>query len=303
MISTTPALSPMLLSLVTMVTAAPRTHDTDSLRQAIERRVAAVPGAVVAVAWRDLETGDSLDIAADSVFHAASTMKVPVMIELFRRHERGELPLDGPILLRNEFASIVDGSPYALDAGDDSDSALYARVGSPVPVRELMRRMIDRSSNLATNALIELVGATRVTATAAALGAPGMRVLRGVEDGKAYEAGLSNTTTARALASLMRAIETRRAGDSSSTAEMRAILLGQQFNDEIPAGLPPGTLVAHKTGSITAIRHDAAIVYPPGRAPYVLVILTRGIPDPGAASALMADISRLVWGEAMGADR
>jgi beta-lactamase class A len=172
-----------------------------------------------------------------------------------------------------------------------------------VPVRELMRRMIDRSSNLATNALIELVGATRVTATAAALGAPGMRVLRGVEDGKAYEAGLSNTTTARALASLMRAIETGRAGDSASTAAMRAILLGQQFNDEIPAGLPPGTPVAHKTGSITAVRHDAAIVYPPGRAPYVLVILTRGIPDPETASALMADISRLVWGEAMGADR
>ena len=303
MLSTTTALAPMLLSLVTMVTDGPRTHDTDSLRQAIERRVAEVPGAVVAVAWRDLETGDSLDIASDSVFHAASTMKVPVMIELFRRHERGELPLDEPILLENEFASIVDGSPYSLDAGDDSDSALYARVGSPVPVRELMRRMIDRSSNLATNALIEIVGATRVTATSAALGAPGMRVLRGVEDGKAYEAGLSNTTTARALASLMRAIETGRAGNSASTAAMRAILLGQQFNDEIPAGLPPGTPVAHKTGSITAVRHDAAIVYPPDRAPYVLVILTRGIPDPGTASALMADISRLVWGEATGAKR
>ena len=291
-------IGPLLLTVVTTLTAAPPPHDTDSLRLAIERRIADVPGAVVAVAWRDLATGDSLDIAADTVFHAASTMKVPVMIELFRRHEAGDRPLDRPVVLVNEFASIVDGSPYSLDAGDDSDSALYARVGTRVPTRELMRRMIDRSSNLATNALIELVGAKRVTETARELGAPGMLVLRGVEDGKAYEAGLSNTTTARALATLMRAIEEGRAGDSASTAEMRAILLGQHFNDEIPAGLPPGTPVAHKTGSITGIRHDAAIVYPPGRAPYVLVILTRGIPEPEVASRLMSDISRLVWAEA-----
>ncbi len=292
------SVAPLLAALVTTVTSSPPAHDTDSLRQAIERRIGGTPGAVVAVAWRDLAAGDSLDIAADSVFHAASTMKVPVMIELFRRHESGSLSLDRPVLLVNEFASIVDGSPYSLDAGDDSDSALYARVGTRVPARELMRRMIDRSSNLATNALIALADAKRVTATAGALGAPGMVVLRGVEDGKAYEAGLSNTTTARALATLMRAIEEGRAADSASTAEMRAILLGQQFNDEIPAGLPPGTPVAHKTGSITAVRHDAAIVYPPGRTPYVLVVLTRGIPDPDEASRLMADISRLVWVEA-----
>ena len=291
------AIAPLLAALVTTVTGASPSPDTDSLRLAIERRVAATPGAVVAVAWRDLATGDSLDIAADRVFHAASTMKVPVMIELFRRHEAGTLSLDRPVLLVNEFASIVDGSPYSLDAGDDSDSALYARVGTRVPARELMGRMIDRSSNLATNALIALAGAKRVTETARALGAPGMLVLRGVEDGKAYEAGLSNTTTARALATLMRAIEEGRAADSTSTAEMRKILLGQQFNDEIPAGLPPGTPVAHKTGSITAVRHDAAIVYPPDRAPFVLVILTRGIPDPEVASRLLADISRLVWEE------
>ena len=305
MTTSTRAFTPLVLAAVTVVTAAagrrPTSVEPGALRLAIERRIAALPGAVVAVAWRDPSTGDSLDIAADTVFHAASTMKVPVMIELFRRHEAGALDLDQPVLLVNEFASIVDGSRYALDPADDSDSSLYARVGERVPVRELMRRMIDRSSNLATNALIALVGARRVTETSRMLGAPGMVVRRGVEDGKAYAAGLNNATTARALAALMRAIEEGRAGAAGSTAEMRKILLGQRFDDEIPAGLPPGTPVAHKTGSITGVLHDAAVVYPPGRPPYVLVVLTRGITDREAASALIADISRLVWEHATAA--
>ena len=119
----------------------------------------AVPGAEVAVSYRDLATGDSLDIGADVDFHAASTMKIPVMLEVLRAVEAGRLGLDQRILLVNRFHSIVDGSPYSLDAGDDSDSLVYTLVGQRVPVRELLERMIVRSSNLATNALIELVGA------------------------------------------------------------------------------------------------------------------------------------------------
>jgi beta-lactamase class A len=130
-----------------------------------------------------------------------------------------------------------------------------------------------------------------------------MRVLRGVEDSKAYEAGLSNTTTARDLAVLMEAIETDRAASTSSCRLMRDILLRQELNDEIPAGLPPGTPVAHKTGSITGVLHDAAIVYPRGREPYVLVVLTRGISDERIARSLIADISRLAYEHAMSAPR
>ena len=258
-------------------------------------RIAAVPGARVAVAYRDLGGPESLFMLADSAFHAASTMKVPVMVELFRQADAGRLSLDAELPLRNAFASIVDGSTYALDPGDDSDSSLYARVGGTVPVRELLERMITRSSNLATNAVIELVDAAAVRRTSAALGAADMRVLRGVEDGKAYAAGLNNTTTARALAALMVAIEQGRAASPAATAAMRDILLRQEFNDEIPAGVPPGTPVAHKTGSITATRHDAAIVYPRGAPPYVLVVLTGAIPDPAVARGLMRDLSRLVY--------
>jgi len=275
----------------------------DSLRARIERRIAQVPGAVVGIAFRDLGSRDALDLRADERFHAASTMKVPVMIELFRRVDAGGLRLDQGILLVNEFASIVDHSHYSLDANDDSDSTVYRWVGKRVPLRDLLEHMIVRSSNLATNALIELVGAANANATAHALGADSIQVRRGVEDDRAYEAGLNNTTTARDLAVLLQAIEGGRAASPASCQAMRDILLRQEFNDEIPAGLPPGTPVAHKTGSITGVLHDAAVVYPTGRAPYVLVVLTRGIPDQRVARSLIADVSRLVWDHLTAADR
>jgi beta-lactamase class A len=274
-------------------------HQSDSLRPQLEARIAQVPGAVVGVAFRDLKSGDSLDIHADESFHAASTMKVPVMIELYRQAERGWLSLDQPVLLVNQFGSIVDGSPFSVDAGDDSDSLMYRKVGERVPVRELLERMIVRSSNLATNALIAIVGAARANTTAHELGARNIKVLRGVEDQKAYDAGLSNSTTARDLAALMAAIEQKRAASPRSCEEMKGILLRQEFNDEIPAGVPPGTPVAHKTGSITAVLHDAAIVYPKGRQPYVLVVLTKNIPDEKVARTLIADLSRIIYHHAI----
>ncbi|MES2180103.1 MAG: serine hydrolase [Gemmatimonadota bacterium] len=270
-----------------------------TLRGKIDQRIAAVPGAEVAVSFRDLANGDSLDILADVDFHAASTMKIPVMIEVLRAVEAGRLSLDQGILLVNRFHSIVDGSPYELTAGDDSDSLVYTRIGQRVPVRELMERMIVRSSNLATNALIDLVGAEQANATAHALGASRIRVLRGVEDGKAFAAGRNNTTTSSDLAILLSRIERGDALRPESVRLMREVLLRQEFNDAIPAGVPKGTPVAHKTGSITATWHDAAIVYPPNRTPYVLVVLTRKIADEKVAHAMIADISRLVWANVM----
>jgi beta-lactamase class A len=280
----------------------------DSLRARIDARLAALraeaPNAIVGVAWRDLASGRALDVGGDSVFHAASTMKVPVMIQLMRLVDHGALSLDQTILLVNRFGSIVDGSPYALNAEDDSDSSAYALVGQRVPVRELMRHMIVRSSNLATNALIALADPVQVTATAVSLGASRTRVLRGVEDNLAYQRGLNNVTAAADLATLLTAIENGTAASRASCDEMRRVLLGQELDaGSIPAGVPAGTPVAHKSGQITAVLHDAAIVYPPGRRPYVLVVLTRGIPDEKIAQRAIADISRLVWQESVAGDR
>lgn len=275
-------------------------HSADSLRDAIAARVAATPGAIVAVSYRDIQTGESLDINADSVFHAASTMKIPVMIEVLRRSQLGGFGLDQEVLLVNQFASLADGSPFSLNVADDGDTTLYQRIGQRVTVRELLRRMITRSSNLATNQLIELVSAAKVTETAHEFGAVHLSVLRGVEDQKAFDKGLINTTTSADLATLLAAIEKGTLLSPASSAEMREVLLAQEFNEKIPAGLPPGTKVAHKTGEITAVSHDAAVVYPQGRKPYVLVVLTKGIRESAASSTLIADISRLVWNHAMG---
>lgn len=290
------SLATLATVLVTVVTSPVAAQGTfEPLRAAIEARVAAVPGAVAGVYLKDLGDGRELAIGADNPFHAASTMKLPVMIEYFRGVDAGRFSASSITPLRNHFASIIDGSPYTLSAGDDSDSVLYRQVGGDVPVRELVERMITRSSNLATNAVIELVGAPAANATAHALGATTMRVLRGVEDGKAYQAGLNNSTSARDLGALLEAIATGRAASPASTQTMLAILEQQEFNTEIPAGLPAGTRVAHKTGWITATLHDAAIIFPAGRSPFVLVVLTRGIPDRKEAQRLIVDVARMSW--------
>lgn len=289
----------VLLALL-CATSLPAQSSTDSLRQRIAARVAEHPGALASVYYRDLGSGEVLAWNADSTFHAASTMKVPVMIEYFRGIDDGRFGAGQRVTLVNRFRSIVDGSPYQLDAGDDSDSALYQRVGQEVAVRELVERMITRSSNLATNVVIELVGAERAQATARSLGATTMMVRRGVEDDLAFRASLNNTTSARDLGALFEAIGRGTAASGASTHAMLEILERQEFNDEIPAGLPPGTRVAHKTGWITGILHDAALVLPEGRPPFVLVVLTKGIPDEKEGQRLIADIARMVWAHARG---
>jgi len=250
-------------------------------------------GAEVAVAVRALDGRSEWLVRADEPFHAASTMKVPVLIELYAQAHAGKLGLDDPLTVRNEFRSIADGSPYALDPADDSEANLYRAVGSTRTLAELSVLMITVSSNLATNLLIDRLGVSNIRNEVHALGADGMDVLRGVEDSKAFQQGLSNTTTARALLRLMEAIARGEAVDAESSRKMLAILERQTFNDGIPAGLPAGTRVAHKTGEITKIQHDAAIVFAP--RPFVLVILTRGIADPKESSALIAGITRQLY--------
>lgn len=269
--------------------------DLHRLESEIHRIITSVAGhdtLEVAVAVIDLASGDSLLIDGHTRMHAASTMKVPVMLELFRRSEAGELDLDSTVVIENTFTSIADGSAYSLSAREDSDSGLYELVGEEVSIRSLIDRMITRSSNLATNILIELADPARIAATLDELGASGMHVLRGVEDTPAYERGMNNTTTAHALAKVMRAVADGRVVSASATEEMIRILEAQEFRDKIPAGLPPGTRVGNKTGWITAIDHDAAVVFPEDRAPYVLVVLTRGFRDRSASADLARRISR-----------
>jgi len=252
---------------------------------------------VVAVDLLDMASNRRLSINEDVQLHAASTMKVPVLFELFRQADAGERSLDDTIVVQNRFRSILDGSEYSLTPADDSDSTLYALIDSTVTYRELARLMIVRSSNLATNILIERVDPRRVRETMARLNAHGMRVLRGVEDIPAYRAGLNNTATAYGFSRVLEAIARCELLSARSCQEIVGILADQEFDQGIPSGVPTGTRVANKTGWITAIHHDGAIVYPPGRPPYVLVVLTRGIEDSEVANALIRDLSAIVWDE------
>jgi beta-lactamase class A len=257
------------------------------------RKAIAASGADVSLALRPLDGRSEILIDPDRAFHAASTMKVPVMIELFREAHSGALGLDDSLPIRNQFRSIVDGSPYALSEGDDSDEEIYAAVGKTLTLRQLCEAMIVSSSNFAANLLIDKLGADKIQHTVEALGADGIRVLRGVEDQKAFDKGLNNSTTARGLLALLDRLANGRAVDAQADAEMIGILKRQKFNDAIPAGVPAGVAVAHKTGSITRIHHDAGIVY--ANRPYVLVVLVRGIEDQKQSAVLIAQLSRLAF--------
>src|SRR6266513_4648508 len=284
-----------VLALLLSGTAAAAAQETGALRAALDARIARAPARAVGLYYRSLARPDSLLIGANLRFHAASTMKLPVMIQIFRDADAGLLALDDSLTVHTAFPSLAEGA-FIVGKEDDSDSTLYSFVGRNRSVRDLLERMITRSSNLATNILIERVGGARAQASARALGAWSIQVLRGVEDGAAYRAGLNNTTTARDLGVLLAAIAEDRAARPASCREMLRILGAQEFNEGIPVGLPPGTRVAHKTGWIgEVVYHDAAIVYPAARSPYVLVVLTGGIKEDSVAHNLVADLSRLVY--------
>jgi beta-lactamase class A len=287
----------VILSLVLSQAAGAQTLSVDAAKQQIERIIAA-SGAEVAVAYlplpgQDGKAAGGILIDVDKTFHAASTMKVPVMIEAFRQAEAGGIALDTPIPVTNTFTSIVDGSPYELSATEDSDGEVYKAIGRTMTLRQLVTASITVSSNLATNILIETLGPENVRKTVAALGGEGMVVLRGVEDQKAFDKGLSNTTTARALMVLLEKIAKGEAVSRAASRGMADILRMQQVVDGIPAGVPAGTPVASKEGNITRIHHDAAIVY--ADRPYVLVVLTRGIDDRDRSAVLIAGISRAIY--------
>ncbi len=261
----------------------------------IEKLISASGAEVVGVAVYDLQTKQTLLINERVSMHAASTMKLPVMMEIFRQVEAKKLKLSDPVEVKNKFYSIIDGSEYRLSRQDDSDEEVYNRIGQKMTVLELVDHMITWSSNLATNILIELVTPEKVMSLMSELGANDIRVLRGVEDSKAFQAGKNNTTTAYDLMLLFRLIAENKFKSKRVCEKMVQILSAQHFNDGIPAGLPSATRVAHKTGEITRHNHDAGIVYPLDGKSYVIVVLTKGIENQRRSSKLIADISQTVY--------
>lgn len=246
------------------------------------------------ISFYDAETTIQWSYNADQYFHAASTMKLAVLLGVFRQVERGELQLEAPVHVRNRFTSIVNQEPFMLDLGRDADPDVYGHLGKTLTVRELAYWMIIKSSNLATNLLVDVVGIPVIQHSLDELEVDGVKVLRGVEDARAFDAGLNNEVTANGLLKLLRLIADGKAYSQKACDEMLEILLDQQYRSGIPAGLPKAARVAHKTGNISTVHHDAGIVYLDGRKPYVLVILTAFPAEQGRGTAV-AEVSRDIF--------
>jgi len=158
------------------------------------------------IAFYDAETTIQWAFNGDHYFHAASTMKLAVLLGVFRQAERGELSLDSPVHVRNRFTSIVNQEPFMLDLGRDADPDVYGHLGKALTVRELGYWMITKSSNLATNLLVDVIGIQTIQLALDELEIDGIRVLRGVEDQAAFGAGLNNEVTANGLLKLLRLV-------------------------------------------------------------------------------------------------
>lgn len=246
------------------------------------------------ISFYDAETTIQWSYNADHYFHAASTMKLAVLLGVFRQVDRGEITLDAPVHVRNRFTSIVNQEPFMLDLGRDADPDVYGHLGKTLTIRELSYWMITKSSNLATNLLVDVVGIPTIQRALDELEIDGIKVLRGVEDQRAFEAGLNNEVTANGLLKLNRLIADGKVYSQELCDEMLEIMLDQQYRSGIPAGLPGAARVAHKTGNISTVHHDAGIVYLEGRKPYVLVILTQFAAETGRGTAV-AEVSRDIF--------
>jgi beta-lactamase class A len=250
----------------------------------------------IAVALHDLETGFELHYHADRWFHAASTIKVPILLGAFAAIDRGDLLPHSRVHVRNRFLSVVEDIPFRVESGRDANSAVHNAIGKMMRVDELAYHMITTSSNLATNLLLGGIGVAAVNATLRELDVEdGIELKRGVEDELAFEKGINNMVTAVGLLRSLVMLAEGKAFSPALSRRMMDILHGQEFNQGIPALLPKGARVAHKTGEISSIAHDAGVVYLPKRKPYAVVILTEWDPAAAARSRAIAAISHAIY--------
>ena len=248
-----------------------------------------------AIVFKNLSDGKTILINENEEFHAASTMKTPVMIEVFRNIHEGIISLDDSILVKNEFKSIADGSSFSLSSFEDSDKNIYEEIGSFLPLRELVIDMITLSSNFATNLVIDYIGLEDINSTMRGLGANKINVIRGVEDIKAFNRGMNNTTTALDLLNIYEKLAEGNVINSQVSKEMIEILKNQKYDDIIPKYLPKSIEVAHKDGWINGVRHDSGIVFLDKNKKYILVLLSKNLEDEVMGADLLAKISLEIY--------
>lgn len=286
----------LLLTLLLLTSCQSQSPSTLAELQAEIESVIEVEEGTYAIFFEDLNNPElQITINPDTVFHAASTMKVPVMIEVFKQADEGLFSVYDSIRIENRFYSIVDSSEFSLDLDPDADDPYERRVGEMATIYDLTHAMITYSSNIATNLIIDLVGAENTTQTMRELGAENIDVLRGVYDMKAFDRGLSNRTTARDLAIILKSIATGEVVDAEASQLMVEIMEDQFYKDMIGGPLPDHVKVASKSGFITGVRHDSGIVYLPDGRSYLLVYLSKEVPDEDRSVATGAQISNMIY--------
>ncbi len=254
----------------------------------------------VAVAIHDFQTELGFSYQADKWFHAASTFKAGILFALLKAADQKRVRLDDHLQIRNRFFSITDGSVYRIDRERDGDSVVHRHIGKSMSLLNLAQAMIVRSSNLATNLLLDFLSLDYVRHCLKQANVEGLEIRRGVEDMAAHESGINNETTANGLLRLFRTF----LDDAALTVESRKhalqILLAQEFNGMIPAQLPDAVLVAHKTGEISTHCHDAGIVFVENRQPYVVAIMSETSPETTHRAKAIAKISAAIFDYVLG---
>jgi|SRR5438309_6568403 len=269
------------------------------LDEQLERLSGESKARATAVAVHDLESGWRFSLRGARWFHAASTIKVAVLLAVFRAADEGRLQLEDSLHVRNRFFSAADGSPFYLDPDSDAMPELYQTIGRAAKISALAEGMIAASSNLATNLLLDFLGVEYARKVLRDAQVDGVELRRGVEDHAAHERGINNEATADGLLTLLSALRSDFLTSESKDQAIR-ILLEQRFNSMIPAGLPAHAAVAHKTGEISTACHDIGIVYLPEREPYIAVILTEFDSEHDGRRETVAAISEAIYRSVMG---
>lgn len=274
----------------------------DALRARIEELEERSGARAIAVVVFDEETGREFAYQPDRWFHAASTIKLAILLGVYDAVHRGLLVPQSRLHVRNRFFSALDAGLFRVAADRDADAEVHQAIGRTMRIDELAKHMITVSSNLATNLLLDLIGVETTQRTIDALGLHGIDLRRGVEDERAFERGVNNLVTAEGLVSLLRLIVEERAFTPALSREMLEIMHQQQFRAGIPSALPPDARVANKTGDISTVAHDVAAVYLPDRKPYVLAVLTEWDQGVGRRSATISAASYAVYEELIRGD-